>query len=131
MNFFHLIFPCANIFFVLRLRPPPPHKFSNGPSLNIVCDKRTVFLVLRLSTTAIYLLFFISDEATSYLLNNVTSACVRINLVGSKDPFWTKASLKCYLGDRSQHAALLTDTSSCMFSSYVKRTRSYKWYSIK
>ena len=31
MNFFHLIFPCANIFFVLR---PPPHKFSNGPSLS-------------------------------------------------------------------------------------------------
>ena len=31
--FFHLIFPCANIFFVLRL-PPPPHKFSNGPSFN-------------------------------------------------------------------------------------------------
>ena len=28
--FFHLIFPCANFFFVLR---PPPHKFSNGPSL--------------------------------------------------------------------------------------------------
>ena len=25
-----LIFPCANFFFVLR---PPPHKFSNGPSL--------------------------------------------------------------------------------------------------
>ena len=33
--FFHLIFPCANIFFVLRPspHPPPPHKFSNGPSL--------------------------------------------------------------------------------------------------
>ena len=30
MNFFHLIFPCANIFFALR---PCPHKFSNGPSL--------------------------------------------------------------------------------------------------
>ena len=28
--FFHLIFPCANIFFVVRA---PPHKFSNGPSL--------------------------------------------------------------------------------------------------
>ena len=33
MNFFHLIFPCANVFFVLRPPPPPPHKFSNGPSL--------------------------------------------------------------------------------------------------
>ena len=33
-NFFHLIFPCANIFFVLR-PPPSPHKFSNGPSLII------------------------------------------------------------------------------------------------
>ena len=33
MNFFfHLIFPCA-IFFVL---PPPPHKFSNGPSLTMI-----------------------------------------------------------------------------------------------
>ena len=31
--FFHLIFPCANIFFVLR---PHPHKFSNGPSLSII-----------------------------------------------------------------------------------------------
>ena len=32
--FFHLIFPCANIFFVSRKPPPPPsHKFSNGPSL--------------------------------------------------------------------------------------------------
>ena len=30
--FFHLIFPSANFFFVLRT-PPPPHKFSNGPSL--------------------------------------------------------------------------------------------------
>ena len=28
--FFHLIFPCANTFFVI---PPPPHKFSKGPSL--------------------------------------------------------------------------------------------------
>ena len=33
--FFHLIFPCANIFFVLR---PPLHKFSNGPSLSIACN---------------------------------------------------------------------------------------------
>ena len=71
-----------------------------------------------------FICFFNSDEATSDLLNNVTSACVRINLVGSKDPFWTKTSLKCYLGDRSQHAALRTDTS-CMFSSHVKLTRSY------
>ena len=78
-------------------------------AVKIVCDKRTVFLVC----------FFVSDEATSDLLNNVTSACVRINLVGSKDPFWTKTSLKYYLGDRSQRAALRTDTS-CMFSSYVK-----------
>ena len=32
--FFHLIFPCANIFFMYFVRPsPPPHKFSNGPSL--------------------------------------------------------------------------------------------------
>ena len=34
--FFHVIFPCANIIFVLRrpLTPPPrSHKFSNGPSL--------------------------------------------------------------------------------------------------
>ena len=30
--FFHLIFPCANIF--LFFAPPPPsHEFSNGPSL--------------------------------------------------------------------------------------------------
>ena len=29
--FFHLIFPCANIFFVLG--PPPPHKFFIGLSL--------------------------------------------------------------------------------------------------
>ena len=29
--FFHLIFPYANIFFVLR--PPPPISFANGPSL--------------------------------------------------------------------------------------------------
>ena len=32
MNFFHLTFPCANIFFVLR----PPNKFSNGPSLYVL-----------------------------------------------------------------------------------------------
>ena len=32
--FFHLIFPYANRFFVLRPPPPtPPHKFSNGLSL--------------------------------------------------------------------------------------------------
>ena len=33
MNFFHLIFPCANIFLVLR-PPPTHHTFSNGPSVN-------------------------------------------------------------------------------------------------
>ena len=37
MSFYHLSFPCSNIFFVLRQPPahrsPPPHKFSNGPSL--------------------------------------------------------------------------------------------------
>ena len=27
MNFFHLIFPCANIFFVLRPPPLPPISF--------------------------------------------------------------------------------------------------------
>ena len=32
-NFFHLIFPCANIFLVLRPPPPTPDKFSNGPSV--------------------------------------------------------------------------------------------------
>ena len=32
--FFHLIFPGANIFLVLR-PPPSPNKFSNGPSLII------------------------------------------------------------------------------------------------
>ena len=32
-NFFHLIFPCANIFFWTS-PPPPPDKFSNGPSLS-------------------------------------------------------------------------------------------------
>ena len=32
--FFHLIFPCANIFFGLRPLLPPD-KFSNGPSLNL------------------------------------------------------------------------------------------------
>ena len=31
--FFHLIFPYANIVF-LYFAPPPPNKFSNGPSLN-------------------------------------------------------------------------------------------------
>ena len=30
MFFFHLIFPCANIFFVVR---PARYKLSNGPSL--------------------------------------------------------------------------------------------------
>ena len=32
MHVFHLILPCANIFLVL----PPPHKFSNGPSLMVL-----------------------------------------------------------------------------------------------
>ena len=31
--FFHLIFPCAKIFFVLRPLPPPPYNFSNGRPL--------------------------------------------------------------------------------------------------
>ena len=33
-EFFHLIFPCANTFFVLRPPPRPPDTFSNGPSRN-------------------------------------------------------------------------------------------------
>ena len=36
MNFFHLNFPCANIFFCTSPAsppPPPPNNFSNGPSL--------------------------------------------------------------------------------------------------
>ena len=34
MNIFEFwIFPCENIFWVLRPPPCPPHKFSNGPSL--------------------------------------------------------------------------------------------------
>ena len=43
--FFILIFPCTNIFFVLC--PPPPHKFSNGPSLShfsfFFCTKIRVY----------------------------------------------------------------------------------------
>ena len=35
--FFHLIFPCANIFLVLRL---PPIKFSNGPCLKTLDEKQ-------------------------------------------------------------------------------------------
>ena len=42
--FFILIFPCTNIFFVLC---PPPHKFSNGPSLShfsfFFCTKIRVY----------------------------------------------------------------------------------------
>ena len=34
-EFFHLIFACANFFFVLRPRPPAPDKFSNDPSLRL------------------------------------------------------------------------------------------------
>ena len=35
---FHLIFPCANFFSVLR-PPPPPDKFSNDPSLKKVSTR--------------------------------------------------------------------------------------------
>ena len=35
--FFHFIFPCANIFFVLRPPPAPAtHKFSNGPFVSFI-----------------------------------------------------------------------------------------------
>ena len=41
MNFFHLIFPCANIFFIY-FPPPHPYKIPNGLSLQkvqvTICD---------------------------------------------------------------------------------------------
>ena len=42
--FFHLIFPCMNFFFVLR---PPPHNFSNGPSLMVI-NNHDIFHVLSM-----------------------------------------------------------------------------------
>ena len=59
MKFFHLLFPCANILFVLRPppHPPPPHKFSNGPSLKT-----------RYLKTGTVLIWYIS----SFLHSNVT-----------------------------------------------------------
>ena len=43
MNCFHLIFPCAKIFFVLR----PPYKFSNDPSLSLSYSGPMSFPLLR------------------------------------------------------------------------------------
>ena len=52
--FFHFfIFPCANIFVVLRPpppappTPPPSDKFSNGPSLNVTTIVRALWLAER------------------------------------------------------------------------------------
>ena len=59
MKFFHLLFPCANILFVLR--PPPPRKFSNGPSLKTGTSKQVRY-------------WYIS----SFLCSNVTLLDIRI-----------------------------------------------------
>ena len=41
-EFFHFIFPCTNIFFVLRL-PPAPHKFSQRNEIKYYAEFRMVF----------------------------------------------------------------------------------------
>ena len=59
MNFFHLLFPCANILFVLRPPPPPPISFP---------------MVRPLIKTGTVLIWYIS----SFLYSNVTLLNIRI-----------------------------------------------------
>ena len=47
MKFFHLIFPCANFFFLYFVPPPPPHKFCNGPSLTWIHRSLNFWLPCR------------------------------------------------------------------------------------
>ena len=46
-EFFHLIFPCASIFFCTSSPPPPPHKFCNGPSLTWIHRPPNFWLPFR------------------------------------------------------------------------------------
>ena len=47
MNFFSFSFPLREYFFCTSPAPPPPHKFSNGPSLNQ--EREHMSVLLRLS----------------------------------------------------------------------------------
>ena len=71
--FFHLIFPCPNIFFVRRPspRPPvPPDKFSNGPSLNKIISAVLYF------TFVSWLVYICASEWTN--VNRAASTAVSL-----------------------------------------------------
>ena len=90
-NFFHLIFPCANIF--LYFAPPPPRKFPNGPSLmqisidwkHICCNENSTKTVYHISS-----------------FNPLKEEDV--------DCFDAKETINCYLGNRAWASVLKTQT---------------------
>ena len=47
MNFFRLIFPRANIFFVLNPASHRPNKFSNGPQVRDPCNSLVASLLAQ------------------------------------------------------------------------------------
>ena len=70
--FFHLIFPCANIFFVLCPPTRPSHKFSNGPSLNSINAPLCVEPSVRQLTCYLYVTIKCSRENELPCINKDT-----------------------------------------------------------
>ena len=78
-NFFHLIFLCANSFFCTS--PPPPHKLSNGPSLNSLLLQlsaghyaSSVILCLTRETP----LFIVMFRPLTAVLHHAMFSCCRL-----------------------------------------------------
>ena len=88
--FFILIFPCTNIFFVLC---PPPHKFSNGPSLShfiffFFCTKIRVYTTQSLQKRENRHLYLCKISMEKKNWKGITVILSGRNWV--KEPLWHK-----------------------------------------